>query len=89
MATIHHISSGKLDGSVYINGWPQFSAVVCQYKGTFSQWVCGSYHDSYSVHIGMHIWAPRLASNPHVLTNIHYDCVLTLNAVLLLLHFKK
>ena len=40
MATIHHISSGKLDGSVYTNGWPEFSAVICKYKGAFSQWVC-------------------------------------------------
>ena len=40
IATIHHISSGKLDGSVYTNGWPEFSSVICQYRGTFSQWVC-------------------------------------------------
>ena len=44
IATIHHISSGKVDGSVYTNGWPEFSSVVCQYKGTFSQWVCMKFY---------------------------------------------
>ena len=39
LATVYHIACGRLDGKVYINDWPEFSTVVCQYKGGFSQWV--------------------------------------------------
>ena len=47
LATIYHIVCGRLDGKVYTNGWPEFSTVVCQYKGGFSQWVC---HEVYQYH---------------------------------------
>ena len=40
MATVYHMASGRLEGNVYTNGWPNFTTVVAQYKGGFGQWVC-------------------------------------------------
>ena len=39
LGPIHFIARGRLEGQVYTNGWPKYSAVVCQYKGTTTQWV--------------------------------------------------
>lgn len=39
LAAVHNIISGKLDGEIYTNGWPSFSAVICRYSDPVCQWV--------------------------------------------------
>ena len=31
ISAVHNIIRGKLDGKVFTNGWPDFSATVCQF----------------------------------------------------------
>jgi hypothetical protein len=37
LGTIQHIILGKLEGEVFTNGWPAFTAVICQHDGVFTQ----------------------------------------------------